>query len=365
MIYVHIPFCDGKCFYCDFNSGVYKEEIQSKYFESLKNEILSKGDKNCVIDSIYFGGGTPSSVDEKYIGEIIQIIKSNFDVKKDAEISIEANPNSITLKKLVNYKDFGFNRISIGIQSLDNNCLKLIGRRHNAKTAIKAVKNAVKVFDNVSVDLLIGIPKQTYHSLKKSALKLISFPIKHLSCYMLINGKGTYLTKQIDEGKVKVASEDKSIYFYNKLLKLLERKGFFRYEISNFAKCGFECKHNIGYWQMKEYFGFGLSSHSFINGERYNNVQNIEEYNNGEFLEKKEKLENKEIIEEYIMLGLRTIYGISIDKLNIYGYDILKEKKDVISYYTIHDIIEIKNNNLRICYDYFGVQDEIILNLLP
>ncbi len=366
MIYVHIPFCDSKCFYCNFCSGIYSEELKKKYIEKLIEEIKINSNKNCEISSIYIGGGTPTSIDEKYIANILNTIKKYYKISKNAEISIEANPCSTTEKKLIKYLKHGVNRISFGVQSLDDKCLKIIGRKHNKKQAINAIKLAKKCgFKNISADVLIGIPKQNYFKLKNTIKKLIFLKINHISCYMLINEKGTKLTKLIEDKKLKTISDEKCVLYYNKVNKFLKKNKYYRYEISNFAKVNYECKHNIGYWQLKEYYGFGLSAHSFIDTKRYCNTCNLNSYLERDFKYNKEELSNSEIVEEMIMLGLRTKFGIDAKKLKDYGYDIFNVKKDELEYLCKNNVIVVKNENIVVSEDFYGVINQIILKLLP
>lgn len=366
MIYVHIPFCDSKCFYCNFCSGIFNDNIKEKYFKKLIDEIKFNSNKNFEISSIYIGGGTPTSVDEKYIELILKTIKKYYKVSKNAEITIEANPCSTTEINLRKYLKCGINRISFGVQSLNNKCLKLIGRKHNKKQAIKSIKLALKCgFKNVSADVLIGIPKQNYRKLKNTIRTLIKLKINHISCYMLINEKGTKLTKLIENKKIKIVSDDKCVQYYNKINMFLKKHKYYRYEISNFANINCQCKHNIGYWQLKEYYGFGLNAHSFIDGKRYSNVCDIKKYIESDFDYEKENLSNLEIIEEMIMLGLRTKFGVDVEKLKKFGYDILIEKKSKLEYLLKNGVLLIENNNISVCESYYGVINQIILKLLP
>ncbi len=366
MIYIHIPFCDSKCFYCNFCSSVYSKNIRKKYFKKLIEEINLNKNKNINISSIYIGGGTPSSIDEKYIKIIIEELYKSFNILKNAEITIEANPCSISKNKLLIYKNCGINRISFGVQSLNNKCLKIIGRKHTKKQAINAIKLAKKYgFNNINADVLIGIPNQNYLILKNTIKNLIKLKIPHISCYMLINEKGTKLTNLIENKKIKIVSEDKCVIYYNKIFKYLKKHTYCRYEISNFSKIGFECKHNIGYWQLKEYYGFGLSAHSFVDGYRYSNTCNMQEYLNSDIIYNKEKISQLEKVEEIIMLSLRTMYGLDIIALKNLGYDILKDKKKDIEFLLKNNFIIIKDNHIKICEDKFGVTNQIILNLLP
>ena len=362
MIYIHIPFCDSKCYYCNFSSGIYDDNIKIDYINNILKEIEYFSNKKVEITSIYIGGGTPSSIPPKFIQNILNCIKNNYILSKHVEITIECNPCSLNLEKIKYYKKIGINRLSIGIQSLNNKCLKTIGRKHDKKVGLNAIKSASDYFDNINADILIGIPYQNYYKLKNTAKKIIKY-VKHISCYMLINENGTKLTNLINCNCVKTVSEDNCVKYYNKLTKYLQKNQFYRYEISNFSKKGYECKHNLGYWNLTSYYGFGLSAHSYIDGKRYNNPTNMQQYLNFDFNYEKEILSKQEIIEEYIMLGLRTRDGISISKLKTLGYDIINENKN-IKYLLEKNIIQINNDNLFITENYFGVSNQIILKLI-
>ena len=365
MIYVHIPFCDSKCLYCNFVSGIYSEEIKQQYFLKLNKEIEYNANKKYIVTSIYIGGGTPSSIDSKYVVELINNIFTCFTIKDDVEITIEANPCSLTRDKLHDYKNCKINRLSIGVQSLDNYCLKKIGRKHTRRKALKAINLARQCgFNNINADILIGIPNQTYHKLKSTTKALLK-KVSHISAYMLINEPNTPLTKMIANNEVKVVDEDKCVSFYDKIVKYLNKKHFTRYEVSNFAKNDMVCKHNMGYWQCKNYLGFGVSSHSYFLGERYYNTSNILEYIHSEFNYEKHKLTYSEKIEEYLMLGLRTKYGVNIEKLRSLGFDILTAKKTELDMLVSNDFIQILDGAIIVNNDKFGVLNQIILKLLP
>ena len=366
MIYIHIPFCDSKCFYCNFASGIYDDNTKKKYFDKLIDEIKFNATKDFNITSIYIGGGTPSSVDANYISRVIQNIKENYIVDKNAEISMEANPCSLSKEKLLKYKQIGINRLSIGVQSLDDNCLKLIGRRHTKKEAIEKIKLAKSCgVENINCDVLIGIPSQNYRILKNTVKNLVRLKVSHISAYMLINEPNTVLTKKIDNNEVKAVSEDKCVVFYDKIVKFLHRHGYKRYEVSNFAKDNKICEQNLGYWLGTDYFGFGLASHSYVNGERYFNTSNLKEYLNSDFNYNKHKLSNQEKIEERIMLGLRTKFGVSIETLQKLGYDITKSKKNELYMLKSNNFITINDNKIMVNKNKFGVLNQIILKLLP
>ncbi len=355
-IYVHIPFCNSKCVYCAFASFVCTKQMQEKYFDFLIDEISSSTYCGCKVSSIYFGGGTPSCVDEKFIKMTIEKIKEKFDVAKSAEITIECNPCSVDFEKLAFYKKLGFNRISFGVQSLNNKNLKFLGRRHTKKVALQAIKLAQKAgFENISADLILGLKNR---SIVSDAKILLSKNVKHISAYMLQIEDGTPLKKLVESGKVKLPDEDKTVDNYQKLAIFLQKKGLKRYEISNFALPGFECKHNKGYWNGTAYVGFGLGAHSF-DGKRTRvaNATNFDDY----FLGKREKevLTKTERDEEIVMLGLRCDQGVDIKKLS---YDIQKNKHfdELIK----QNILIKKQNKIFLNPKYYGVSNFVITNLI-
>ena len=365
MIYVHIPFCDAKCFYCDFVSGIYDELIKKQYVDALQREIISYKNISQPISSIFIGGGTPSCIKSEYIKQIIECIKQNFKVLPDAEITIEANPCSITLEKLVDYTSSGINRISFGVQSLDNNLLNVIGRRHNKDQALNAIMLAKQAgFSNINCDVLIGIPGQTYEQLLNTVSTLTKQGITHISCYMLINEDNTILTNKIEAGVLKQVEDDLCVQWYNDINTFLKQNGFMRYEVSNFCKIGFECMHNLGYWKMQQYYGFGVAAHSYIDNIRKSNTTNLSKYISGEYCLNKEELTLNEIVEEKLLLGLRLTEGVSISELKQLGYDILTTKKKEIDLLKKQGVIDV-SDSLKITPNYFGVGDNITLKLLP
>lgn len=366
-IYIHIPFCEAKCIYCNFVSSVCDENIKHKYFDYLIKEIELKSPlfkcKNIV--SIYIGGGTPSCVDSKYIKKILLLIKQRFNVADNCEITIECNPNSISKEKLINYKNCGINRISFGVQSLNNKDLKILGRLHSKKSALKAIKLANEVgFENISCDLLLGLPNSNTFKSVLQVNKLINCGVKHISAYMLIVEENTPLHKKVESKQIILPSEEKTVKQYNRLVKFLKKKKFDRYEISNFSKQGYESLHNQRYWNLNSYLGFGVSAHSFYNDQRIENHSDFKSYFK-EFEKQREFISQKEKLEEYIMLGLRTKFGIDLNVIsNEFNIDLLKSKKEEIEFLCKNKFIDIKNNKLYIKENYFGVANQIILKLL-
>lgn len=369
-IYIHIPFCKNKCFYCNFVSGVYDEEIKEKYFENLQKEILdNKLCKQKTVNSIYFGGGTPSCVNAKYILNILKVLKKSFNINDDAEISIEVNPNSVDIKKLTAYKNSGFTRISFGAQSFNDEILILLGRKHKSSHIFSSVQMAKQAgFNNISLDLIIGVTEIDYGKFIINIEKLKNLGLKHISVYMLMLEENTKLYIDFQNKKFKPLREDESVTQYNKLVKILKNLGFYRYEISNFALSGYECNHNLNYWHSGEYLGFGVASHSYIDGKRIENTSDIQKYigtPDKSQIKKTEDLIGSQIIEEYIMLSLRTKSGINLQVLKDLGFEILKEKENEINLLTKNNLISVTNKNLFVNEEYFGVVNSIILKLIP
>ncbi len=325
-IYIHIPFCKQKCYYCDFVSYANKEQKIREYIDCIIKEIHSYEIKDYNVTTIYIGGGTPSFIDECYIKEIMETLKDklicNKTKWKDIEITIEINPGTITLQKLKCYIEAGINRISIGLQSINDKLLKQIGRIHTYDEFLDAYKMARKVgFKNINIDFILGLPNQTIQDLKDTIEKAVKLNPEHISVYSLIVEENTKIEKLINEGKLKLPEEEleRQMYWYVK--NKLELNGYNHYEISNFAKKGKESRHNTNCWEQKQYIGIGAAAHSYLNNERYSNIENLESYiKNIELgnIEKNKIVHEIQNIEdakkEYMILGLRKIEGISINR---------------------------------------------------
>ena len=322
-IYIHIPFCVKKCYYCDFVSYSGCENKINEYINALICEIDTYNLENFDVTTIYIGGGTPSCIDSKYIVKILEHLKNklgdNITRWKDIEITIEANPGTLTKGKLEDYKNVGINRISIGLQSTNNAILKQIGRIHTFEQFLESYKLVKDVgFPNINIDLMIGLPNQTIEDLKESLQEVIKLEPTHISVYSLIIEEGTKLESMIEKNEVLLPSEDteRNMYWYVK--DTLELNGYLHYEISNFAKRGKESKHNLNCWEQKEYIGVGLAAHSYLDCVRYSNVTNLDKYienikNNNKdryIIQEKQTLSDKK--REYMLLGLRKIDGVNI-----------------------------------------------------
>lgn len=320
-IYIHIPFCVKKCIYCDFISYENRHELVEEYIYSLKQEIINY--KNCnkyTISTIYIGGGTPSFINSKYITQIIETIGKTFRVKEDAEITIEINPGTVTEKKLKDYKNCGINRVSIGLQSTDNKILKQIGRIHTYEQFLDTYNLVKKVgFKNINVDLMLALPNQTLTILEDSINKVIELKPEHISIYSLILEEGTPLYNLVESKKMHLLDDEIERQMYWLVKKKLEERGYNHYEISNFAKQGYESRHNTDCWRQKEYIGFGAAAHSYINGIRYSNTSNLHNYirnvSNLQTIQTIQEIQNKEEqMKEYMILGLRKIEGVQISE---------------------------------------------------
>ena len=330
-IYIHVPFCKQKCYYCDFVSFSNKEEYIEKYVETVKREIDSYDLSNYNITTIYIGGGTPSRIPSEKIQEILEIIKQEISANQtkweDIEITIELNPGTVEEEKIKKYKEIGINRLSIGLQSTNNKLLKEIGRIHTFED-FKNTYNLVKKvgFENINVDLMIGLPNQTISDVKESLNEIIKLNPTHVSVYSLIVEENTKMEQLINNKELQLPDEEleRQMYWYVK--NTLELNGYNHYEISNFAKKGKESKHNLNCWEQKEYIGLGLAAYSYLNGVRYGNTSNIEEYINVQDFYNRSELEESGIRivdevqtledkrKEYMLLGLRKIEGVSIQK---------------------------------------------------
>ena len=335
-IYIHIPFCKKKCFYCDFVSYENKENLIQEYIDTVCLEILQNAEilSEYNISTIYFGGGTPSLIKAEYIEKILNTLKLFVtDEKEIKEITIEINPNSASLDKLEKYYNLGINRLSIGLQSTHDKILRNIGRLHTFNDFKEVLKNANAVgFKNISVDLIYPLPGLNLSGFKETLNSVIKlkdeFNIKHISVYNLEVHENTRLDFLLKEGFVSLCNEDEEYKMREELNKRLQDNGFVKYEISNYAYPGFESKHNLCYWNQEKYIGFGVNASSFFNLKRYRNTSNIDKYidgikNNKNIVVETEELDKLSLMKEYIILKLRLSKGVEISEFKQkFGTDI-------------------------------------------
>lgn len=319
-IYIHIPFCKRKCIYCDFYSVCGGDKLYSDFVSALNRSIENRADKRIKVDTVYFGGGTPTVLQSSQLASILNAVKNSFKVSSSAEITVEANPCTVTKESLSELLNSGFNRISFGIQSAIDDELSALSRLHTFKQAKEAVLNADRAgFTNISADIMIGIINQTRESLIDSIEKITSLPVGHISAYMLKVEENTPLDDIIkrNSGILKsIADDDEMADRYLLMCRLLEKKGFFQYEISNFAKPDLESRHNLKYWRCGEYLGFGPYAHSYFDNKRFFEDCGVTQFIN---LNGKSKITYTDTdvdkAEEYIMLSLRLAEGLDTDRL--------------------------------------------------
>lgn len=305
-LYIHVPFCAAKCGYCDFYSRVRRDQLP-EYLAALKREIQGWRGWGVQADSLFFGGGTPSLLSPEQIGELIDLCRAVFSLW--GEITLEANPDTVTPESLLGLRRAGVNRISFGVQSAVDSELKLLGRKHDFKTAVQAVGAARKAgFDNVSLDVMLGIPDQTEKSLLQTLDAVTALSPEHLSCYLLKIEEGTPFARR--GMAVRCADEDAAADFYLTTVRYLKEKGYIHYEISNFARPGFESRHNLKYWRCQDYLGFGPAAHSCFGGRRFFHPADLSAYiaSDGE-----NRVQDgpSGAPEERLMLGLRLAEGVS------------------------------------------------------
>ena len=312
MIYIHIPFCVRKCNYCAFNSKVGNSEEFSAYVDALISEIKTVPYSLAPLPyTLYFGGGTPTLLKISQLEKIL----SNIKIDDAAEITIEANPGTVDENYLKNLRELGFNRLSLGVQSFNDNLLKILGRIHDSKTALETIQNARKFFNNVNIDLMYGLPRQTLADVQAAVKIAVAQDVQHISIYGLEIEEGTNFGKQYAAGNLILPDDE---IFYDYITETLPRLGFRRYEISNFAKKNFESRHNLGYWTGKKYLGFGAGAHSYNGKIRSSNICDVATYikkiRAGESVSIVEEIVSpKAAMEEFCFLGLRTAEGLSVD----------------------------------------------------
>lgn len=341
-IYIHIPFCRQKCFYCDFPSFAGKERMIGPYLEALEQEMgqvrqrlwdrgeaVFGSDGKLAPGTIYIGGGTPTVLETVALPDVFYLLQKHIDVEHAGEITIEANPGTVDGEKLRLLHGFGINRLSLGVQSFDDGCLKAIGRIHSGQKAAEAVAEAQDAgFANISVDLMYGLPGQDMNMLRESVETALSLGVQHISIYGLQLEEGTVFDKLHQQGKLVLPSDELTEEMYDYITAFLPEQGYYRYEISNFALPGYESRHNLSYWQDVPYLGFGSGAHSYWGDCRYQNSARIEVYMEEVFQGRamchvEEKVTEKAHIEEFCFLALRTAAGISVRRFAaVFGRDV-------------------------------------------
>lgn len=365
-LYIHIPFCARKCNYCDFNSYGNMLFLQDDYTDALIREVMSL--EKCDIDTIYFGGGTPSFIKAENISKIMNTLKSHFNVYKNAEITLEANPATLSEQKLLSYKNSGINRISLGVQSFVDEELKILGRLHSAED-IKETFDLIRKcgFNNVSLDLMFGVPHQTIESFEKSINEALSLNPEHISCYGLKVEEGTPFYTDFENGKYTYTDDDAFLDMYDHLRNKLTNNGYNHYEISNFAKVGYRSRHNTAYWKCEEYYGVGAGASSYVNSVRYTNVYDIHKYIE-DFTRKTEHevLSQNDKMSEFVILGLRLLQD-GIDAVEFekrFGINIYDVFGDALNKHIENGFIEKRGNSLILAEKAYYVSNAVMVDFI-
>ena len=367
-LYIHIPFCDRICNYCDFTAFQGANSKIKEYVEALKKEIEFKGNKNFSIDSIFIGGGTPSFIDGKYIFEILEKVKENFIVLDNIEISIETNPKTFDEKKLEYYKSAKINRVSIGVQSFNDKILKELGRNHNSKEALESIELVKKFGFDINLDLIFGYQSQTIEDILYDLEMVKNINPEHISYYALIIEEKTKFKALQNAGKLDFLDEETERKMYHLIVEKLEEMGMNQYEVSNFAKVGKESVHNKKYWNCKEYLGLGISAHSYLNDERFSNTVNLSKYikelHNGNIpVDFREKLDMPTKKFEYIIMNMRLKEGFLISDYNsIFKSDFLYENKKAVKIGLENKVVEIKDDRIYFTKRGFDIMDSFFVN---
>ena len=354
-IYIHIPFCTSICTYCDFCKMYYNKKYIKDYLDSIKKEVLERYNREKV-KTIFIGGGTPTSLDIEELTSLLEITKI-FNTEDNIEFTIESNIESLTEEKLKIMKEYGVNRLSIGVQSFNNNILKILGRTHTKEEIYSKIKLAKKYFDNINIDLIYAVTNDI-NIVKKDLQEFLKLDITHISTYSLIIEDKTMLKINNHQN----INEDIDYEMYKLIEEILEENNYIHYEVSNYAKEGYESKHNLVYWNNEQYYGFGLGSTSYLNNIRRTNTKNLTKYLNDDYIDE-EEYEVKEVrIENEIMLSLRKLEGLNLDSFKE------KYKISLEELYDITDLLKEKylikeDNYLKINKKYIYISNEILLKI--
>lgn len=368
-LYIHIPFCSKKCYYCDFTSYINHDNKIDSYIKSVLFELAKYRDKK--FTTIFIGGGTPSYLNEKQLSHLLDGISRVININDILEFTIECNPGTLNYEKVYIMKSYGVNRLSIGVQSANEDTLKFIGRVHTFNDFDKSINFAYRGgIKNINADLIFGIPNESFDDYKNTLELISKYDLKHISCYNLILEENTKFYDMYIKGKLNEIEEDTQVLMYNYTKRYLESLGFIQYEVSNYAKPGNECIHNLIYWNFDEYLGVGVSAHSYYDNKRFYNTKSIDDYimmcskneHNYESINENSVSDN---IEEYIMVGLRKIKGISLnDFQNRFKLDINDIFKNVIEKHKRNDLLKINNENLVLTHTGFLLMNIILRDFI-
>lgn len=363
-IYIHIPFCLRKCPYCDFYSVRLDKTLADRYIDALIRNFKAEKYKGLAADTVYLGGGTPTALEAGQLERLMSGVFQSFEIAGNAEITIEANPCTVSFDKLKAMREMGINRISFGVQSADDRELSFLGRLHDFQTAQRAVCDAYKAgFENISADIMTGLAGQSVGGLLNTADRLCSLPIRHISAYMLKIEQGTPFDSDIV--RAEIADDDLMSELYLALTERLESNGFYQYEISNYSHKGFESRHNLKYWTGEEYAGFGPAAHSLFNGERYFVSKSVTEYISAPLQKEIPEEDPYSEREEYIMLSLRLKSGLEVKRLiSLYGEERAEKLLSLAGLYEKNGLCRIDGGRVSLTPKGFLVSNAVILEFL-
>lgn len=356
-LYVHIPFCESVCAYCDFPKVLFNEKRAFSYIEELRKELDSKDIG--LVDTIYIGGGTPTCLNKEDLDKLLSYLYPHL--AKGGEFSIESNPENLSIEKVAILKKNHINRVSIGVQSTHEKYLLLMRRRHSMKEVVQGIDNLLEAgIDNINLDMIYGLPLESIDEVKEDAEILSSLPVKHLSAYSLIVEPGTiFFNKGIKE-----AEDETNALQYQAIMEIFEKNGFERYEVSNFAKGKNVCRHNRTYWRNEEYIAIGLGAAGYEGNKRYRNTKSIAKYLEGSYLDETEEVKDKDLYEYYLLCNLRLVEGFSLKEFeDKFGCSLLEKKKDAIDKLEKDNLIEIKDGYFRCTKDGLYLLDQVLVSL--
>jgi oxygen-independent coproporphyrinogen-3 oxidase len=372
-LYIHIPFCLRKCGYCDFYSVLPEPGMISRYIRALLTELsLAAELQPGSLETIYFGGGTPSLLAPEQVAEILQVAGTCFKINQNVEITLEANPGTFDYQKVRGYREAGVNRISIGAQSFAPDLLQILGRSHTVQHIFQAVEYCRRAgFDNLNLDLIYGIPGQDEQALEDTLCQAVQLEVDHISAYLLQLAPETPMGRQVSCRQVEMLPEDMELDQYTRIINRLTRAGYHQYEISNFARMGKECRHNLLYWQGGEYLGLGAGAVGYLNGSRIKNYGDVTAYMTAleagqlPLREELELVTGQDLWQERIIMGLRLTRGINFSRFQEqYGIDILSEFADVLKVCTDTGLMEISGEQMRLTRRGFFLSNEVFCRFL-
>ena len=367
-IYIHVPFCARKCAYCDFASFAGREDAWSDYFAALRAEMDDWADRLRAYEarSVFFGGGTPSLVPAEYIADALNRLRRLLPFAADCEITLEANPGTLTAEKLEIYRRAGVNRLSIGVQSFDEALLQNLGRIHTPLQAEDAVRMAAEAgFENLSIDLMYALPGQSMAQWSDTLARAVALPIRHISAYSLIVEPGTEMERRVQRGGAVIPDDDTVNEMQRLAVHRLAENGFARYEISNFARTGFESRHNLTYWQGGDYLGLGCAAHSLVENERFSNPPELARYLSGERMCERTARSLRDHREEMLMLATRTVQGMDLARWSaLFGEDFESTHARQLKKLERYGLIEIEGGFLRLTPVGLVLQDSVVLELM-